>query len=172
MASYALVETALARMHGADAEAQKGAFRGRMKHLQRLGLPLGEKPGKGKRMDYSDEQIWQLALALELSEFGVDPTTIVEMISAYWSLMFGPNLQDQAEAKARTGSVLAISVALMSAGWCPVAERMPGLLSLKWIKEDELANVLAKKNTRRIIVIDTWRMIHELNDHLKKQASK
>jgi hypothetical protein len=80
MASYAEVEAALAQLHSASPEVQRGAFRGRLKHLQTLGVPLGANPGKGKRIDYTRDQIIQIALALELAEFGIDPKKIAKLV--------------------------------------------------------------------------------------------
>lgn len=167
MASYAAVETALARMHGADAEAQKGAFRGRIKHLQRLGLPLGEKPGKGKRIDYTDEQIWQFALALELSQFGLDPSVIVKLISLYWNEFFSDRLSKQSVARHHEGTVLTIPVALMSAGWLSPSDSMDGLISIAWRDRNYTIGTLVDAKKPRVILIDTWRMLREVQRHLK-----
>lgn len=88
MYSYAQAETVLARLFGAGNEAaQRGAFRGRLKHLKRLGVPLDVSPGRGKRIQYGIEYIYQWALCLELEEFGLDPTIIVQFVRAYWANM-------------------------------------------------------------------------------------
>ena len=166
MASYADVETALARMHGASPEAQRGAFRGRIKHLQRLGLPLGEKPGKGKRIDYSDEQIWQIALSLELSECGIDPTTVVQLVTIYWDLMFKKNFESQISSRSYSSSLLVISIALMSSSWAPIGDSMIGIQAIGWVEKTALAENMTSKSHRRVIVIDTWRMLNELSKQL------
>jgi hypothetical protein len=80
MASYAEVEAVLAQIHSVTPEVQRGAFRGRLKHLQTLGVPLEANPGKGKRIDYTREQIIQISLALELAEFGIDPKKIAKFV--------------------------------------------------------------------------------------------
>src|SRR4051812_20669682 len=85
---YAEVETVLARMHHADEVVQRGAFRGRLAHLRRLGIPIGLTPGKGKRISYEIEQVYQLALCLELAEFGLDPSLIVRMVKQFWATQF------------------------------------------------------------------------------------
>lgn len=167
MASYAVVEAALARMHGADAEAQKGAFRGRIKHLQRLGLPLGEKPGKGKRIDYTDQQIWQFALALELSQFGLDPNVIVKLISGTWDNFFSDHLKKQVGARHHEGSVLTIPVSLMSAGWLSPGASMDGLISITWRDRNYTIGTLVDAKRPRVIVIDTWRMLREVQRHIQ-----
>ena len=53
--SYAVVETALAKVFGADAMAQKRAFRGRLQHLRRLGTAFGRRrPWQGNYLCQSE----------------------------------------------------------------------------------------------------------------------
>lgn len=124
--SYAAVETALARVFGADASAQKGAFRGRIKHLQRLGL-LSETPGKGRKIAYTDAQVCAWLIALELEEFGIDPALAVRMITGW----VGPDQESEAwkqylpavisAARSSQGgdddTFLMVEPFFMSAGW-------------------------------------------------------
>jgi len=154
-------------MHSADAEAQKGAFRGRIKHLQRLGLPLGEKPGKGKRIDYTDQQIWQFALALELSQFGIDPSVIAKLIIYFWDDSFYDRLLSQSVARIHESSILTIPVSLMSAGWIPPNESMDGLIAITWIDRNYTIDTLVGAKRPRVIAIDTWRMLREVRRHMK-----
>jgi hypothetical protein len=85
---YAEVEAVLAQLHHAGGAVQHGAFRGRLAHLRRLGIPIGLNPGKGKRISYEIEQLYQLALCLELAEFGLDPSLIVKMVKQFWATQF------------------------------------------------------------------------------------
>jgi hypothetical protein len=87
--SYAEAEFVLARLHGADA-VQRKAFRGRLKHLKRLGIPSGIAPGKGAKIFYYEAQLYEWALCLELAEFGIDPTVIVRLIEESWQLHILP----------------------------------------------------------------------------------
>ena len=67
-----------------DAEdAQRGAFRGRLKHFRKLGIPA-KNPGKGSRLQYSASDLFQLLVALELSEFNIDPNLIVKIVQGHW----------------------------------------------------------------------------------------
>jgi hypothetical protein len=80
--SYAQVETALAQAFDAR-EVQQGAFQGRLKHFRKLGLPQ-KTPGKGARIRYTKDDVAQLLVALEFSEFGIDPHLIVDIVLRDW----------------------------------------------------------------------------------------
>jgi hypothetical protein len=73
----------LAKALGVGAVHQRGALRGRLKHLQRLGL-VDLKAGRKKRVDYSRAQAAQWLLALLLAETGMDPTVIVASLKNNW----------------------------------------------------------------------------------------
>jgi hypothetical protein len=74
MYAYAQVEAALASIFYVR-EASKAAFKGRIKHFQKLGL-VPASPGKGKRIQYSFDDAWRWAVALNFCEFGIDPIEI------------------------------------------------------------------------------------------------
>jgi hypothetical protein len=80
---YARVESILAKVFDAE-DAQRGAFRGRLKHFRKLGIPA-ENPGKGSRLQYSASDLFQLLIALELAEFNIDPTLIVKIVQDHWT---------------------------------------------------------------------------------------
>jgi hypothetical protein len=80
--SYAVVETALAKVFGADAAAQKRAFRGRLQHLRRLGLPSGG-IGRGKAITYAKALIYELGFCLECEELGIIPTIAMGLLEQH-----------------------------------------------------------------------------------------
>lgn len=83
MFSYAQVERILAELH-AQPPSRLPAFRGRLKYLRKLGVPLEEGPGKGTRFQYSREHLYQMALGLELTQLGIGPDISAEMAKYQW----------------------------------------------------------------------------------------
>jgi hypothetical protein len=84
MFSYGEAETLLASLHEVPPEHQHLAFRARLKHLKKLGIPLGSSPGKGKKVRYTSEQIYQWAFCLQLEELGISPSAIVSLLREQW----------------------------------------------------------------------------------------
>jgi len=117
--TYAEAETLLGELYGVpDQATQRGAFRGRLKHLSRLGVPLDSRPGKGARVAYDVEHLYQWAFCLELEEFGLDPTVIVRFLRAQWYLI-GATFKAAAKDDRELFMVLT-SLRLMSSTWRPV----------------------------------------------------
>jgi hypothetical protein len=127
--SYAAVETALAGIFGADPEVQRGAFRARLKHFQRLGLP-GIEAGKGARISYSYEIAAQWLLGLLMAETGVDPTLIVKIIKSRWGYL-GPLVKRATDPDAAENPwFLGLYPRLMSGSWAGGKSHPE---TLKWI---------------------------------------
>jgi hypothetical protein len=61
-------------------EESKGAFRGRINNFQKQRL-VPASPGKGKKIEYTFENVLTWAVALELSEFNIDPSKIINIMS-------------------------------------------------------------------------------------------
>jgi hypothetical protein len=81
--AYAEVESALAEVFDAR-DAQPTTFRARLQNFRKLGIPAAN-PGKGQRLRYSVGDLFQLLLALELTEFGLDPALVVNTIRNDWA---------------------------------------------------------------------------------------
>jgi hypothetical protein len=88
MFTYAEAETLLAELHGVDRERQVGAFRARLKHLKKLGVPSGSTPGKGKKILYTREELYQWVFCLECYQFGIDPTWMASFVQKYWKNLY------------------------------------------------------------------------------------
>jgi hypothetical protein len=81
MYTYATVERTLAKAF-AIGPASMGAFRGRIQHLQRLGM-VPASPGKGRKISYERKHIYKWALGLELEEFGIDPSLTKFIVESF-----------------------------------------------------------------------------------------
>jgi hypothetical protein len=79
--NYSQVESALARVFGADAAGQAGWLRGRIQHLRRLGLTP---PAAGGSVVYDYEWAARWLIALRLERVGPDPAKIVAFFEANW----------------------------------------------------------------------------------------
>lgn len=80
--TYAQVERVLADVHEVPPRLL-GSFRGRIKHFQRLGI-VPASPGRGRKIAYSVNDVLLWGFGLELSEFGIDPTVIREILKHAW----------------------------------------------------------------------------------------
>jgi len=97
-------------------ESQKGAFRGKLKHLQKLGLPGGQH-GKGRRIAYTREVAFQLLIALLISELGIDPVLVVQAVKENWKTIFVPAVEAAiARGQAVNPVYLVVRPKLMSGG--------------------------------------------------------
>ena len=114
--TYAQVEGALGALFRVPASAQ-GSFRGRIRHLQRIGL-VDVAPGKGRRISYTHVQANEWMLALLLAELGVDPIVIVKSLQRERKRLHGW-IKEATDDEALGGNdvFLAARPALMSGAW-------------------------------------------------------
>jgi hypothetical protein len=84
---YGEIETFLAKMYDAE-DVQRSRFRSRVQHFRKCGLPQ-KRVGKGARVRYSSSDVFQLVLAFEFAEFGVDPQLIIDIIRRHWRRQSG-----------------------------------------------------------------------------------
>ncbi len=82
MYPYRTVERALTRLHG-DSGAASLRISARIKHFIHLGF-TPESPGKGKRISYTFEDVAKWAYALQLLEYGMDPTAMKFAVQKSW----------------------------------------------------------------------------------------
>lgn len=80
MLTYSQVEAVLAQIHFIDSD-KMGAFRGRIKHFQRIGI-VPASPGRGKKISYEIQDLLVWAYGLELAQFGIDPTVIKDFLKS------------------------------------------------------------------------------------------
>ena len=85
---YRTFETILVELHAIGPEGL-AAFRSRLRNLRDIGVPDVRKPGKGARVTYRLEDLFEAHLGLNLEQFGLPPQrvkTVIEGVRAKWLL--------------------------------------------------------------------------------------
>ena len=164
MFSYATAETVLARLHGADQKVQRAAFRGRLKHLKRLGIPRGINPGRGAKVWYNDAQIYEWAFCLELAEFGLDPTTTVGFMERHWANDLLPKLLADRKRPTSDGDDLYFVAypQLMANAWAPSKDEA---IPYRLVRRSEIERLVGRLSgtNRRAIIINVSSILHEID---------
>jgi hypothetical protein len=159
--SYAEIERVLAKLHGASGEVQQKAFRGRLKHLKRLGIPQGIHPGRGAKIYYFEEQLFEWAFCLELAEFGLDPTVIVRLMNDYWKKDILRRLMAAKGAASSHDDLYFVATpALMSAAWQKNRDPLP----YRWMKLNQATTWVGRLlgDQRRAIVINITDLLRQI----------
>lgn len=81
--TYAKLEAVLVRLHGIPAD-QVPAFRARFGGLQRGGLLGDDRPGKGRKLEYTPDHFHRAVVAFELVQAGIAPGVIQRLIKEHW----------------------------------------------------------------------------------------
>lgn len=85
--TFGQVEAILAR-HNTIADHKRVAFGGRLKFLQKNGVPHRRtKPGRGKAASFSFSELIQIAAAVELLQAGLTPQKAARIISTNWTVL-------------------------------------------------------------------------------------
>ena len=163
MFTYAEVERLLAGLHGADVAVQRGALRGRLKHLKRLGIPLGIAPGKGKKIEYGYEQLFQWAFCLALEECGLDPTLIANLVRVFWDAHIHDGFKE-AQNKEKGPLYFYGKTQFMAANWIPPLGKFTALPLTGWARENQLAHEINAGKTpfASAVVIDVALIVRRL----------
>jgi hypothetical protein len=167
--SYAVVETALAKVFGADAVAQKRAFRGRLQHLRRLGLPSGG-VGRGKAITYAKANIYELGFCLECEELGIIPTLAVNLLERHRILA----AYESAEQHFPTEWFFWFSgLNFMSVAWSKEKRKFPGLPEIGSGPMRGLKGAILrfdhKSDNRRLAVFSMTPLVREVLEAAKAQ---
>ena len=142
--TYAEVEGALGALFSVPASAQ-GSFRGRVRHLQRIGL-VNVAPGKGRRISYTHVQASEWMLALLIAELGVAPTVIVKSLQRERKRLHGW-ITEATDVEALGGNevFLAARPALMSGAWA--SKDSAGILRFAKFRRRDLALKIARHDS-------------------------
>ena len=89
--SYGVIEKALAVAYGISDERRPVGFRGMISNLHKLGaLGPQSRVGRGAKLTYTVVEMHRLVLALEFSELGLTPATVVGLLETYWESILWP----------------------------------------------------------------------------------
>ena len=164
--SYAVVETALAKVFGADGMAQERAFRGRLQHLRRLGLPSGG-VGRGKAITYTKANIYELGFCLECEELGVPPAIAVHLLERQHGYIL--HACERAEQDSPTEWFFWFGgLNFMSASWSKEKRKLRGLPEMGSGPmrglEGEITSLALKSYNRRLAVFSMTPLVKAAND--------
>jgi hypothetical protein len=170
MATYAHVIKILAALFGASEKETLGPIRGRLQNFQRLGIPLGLKIGKGKKIDYQSEQIYQLAFCLELADAGVIPSQIEYVIKEWWESDIYKHFKDEMASPNAGGKILILAMRQMVHAW---PGRTPDSLFDGFVITGpggdktfaEVIGDLRRKGWRHAILIDLTEIVRCVEKH-------
>lgn len=85
--SYGEVAAALEALHEVE-PAARPAFTARLDNLKKLGVPLNQRVGRGRKIEYGLSEFCQVAFALEITSAGIDPSLAVDLIERGWHQLF------------------------------------------------------------------------------------
>lgn len=81
--AFGQVEAVLAWQHQI-ADHKRAAFMSRLKHLQKNGLPIRDRPGRGRAGTFTFTQLLQIAIALEFVQSGIPPAEAAKLVTGNW----------------------------------------------------------------------------------------
>jgi hypothetical protein len=149
--SYAQVEHVLASLHGVKGDVRENAFRGRLKHLKRLGIPRGISPGSGAKIYYFEDHLFEWAFCLELAEFGIDPTVIVDLISKKWDEDILPHMSEARWDQPGDDLFFVAEPSILAASLA----RSTDLLPYQWLRDDKkILRRIRAYNRRRSLIFN------------------
>jgi hypothetical protein len=94
-APYKSVIAAFGMFYGASETEIASGMRGRVKNFQKLGVPLDTRVGKGTKIEYGRQEIYQLLLCFEMAKLGMMPSEIVKKIEGFWLRVFWPEIENE-----------------------------------------------------------------------------
>jgi hypothetical protein len=165
--TYAQAESILARLHEGAEATQRTTFRARLKNLKKLGIPLGSSPGRGKKITYSRDDLYQWAFCLECAQFGFDPTAVAETVKDAWPYIKA--CFEQAEGP-DDSILMAIDPAFMSKA-LKQRERFFVDKSIMHVWPEQVGSLIKRGRLKRACVFNLTRIVREI-DRLVQRISE
>lgn len=148
------------------AEDKRVAFRARLKHFQRLGVPSGVNTGTGKRAAYGLDQLLQLSLAMQMLELGLSPERITVLLQN-WIRQRDFIFEVASDARDRRAFLLLFPAALNSLrGSEGIKAQVPAAFAA--VDEEGMKAVLQTKFEQPLGVIDLTGMVYSLFEKLRE----
>ena len=141
------VEAALARVFSVEPD-ELGPFRGRLRHLRNIGVPDLPKPGSGRQIKYSRQNIIEMMLALEFEAMGVSPRYAAQYAKQY-SKVFAPDNR----APAHSDIILVSSPHPFRFPWAAISTQNMKRWMEFVLTEDLLPNRFAIVNVARSVAV-------------------
>ena len=164
MFSYAQLEAILAKLHASEAW-QVSAFRARLKHLKRLGIPLGANPGKGKRVEYTKEHLYQWVFCLECAQLGFEPTWAVDAVKQHWKGIHG-KFKSAERAPNDNDLFMVMTPQFMTVSWTKPNKPQSGFIlpDTKFEFWDDLQTTLASisNDHRRVCLLNLSKTVRDV----------
>lgn len=82
--SFGQVEVILGELHSIMSH-KRSAFTSRLKHLQKNGVPIRDRPGRGRSGSFNFDQLMQIAAGVELLQAGLPPQLASQVVVQNWS---------------------------------------------------------------------------------------
>jgi hypothetical protein len=155
--SYAMVETVLAKVFGVGDAAQKGALRGRIKHLQGLGLAVKAQRGV-RRVAYTRGQIYELGFCLQLEQAGIDASIAAKLLQAYRKYILDAYAEAEEAIQKREHYFFWLVTEFMTARWSTKKLKFPGLPEFQAGTLQELKDAIARLDSRRCCCLTLFHM--------------
>jgi hypothetical protein len=95
-------------------ESERGRFVARVNKVQRAGVPIGTNIGRGPRVRYSLDHLFQLLLAIELAELSISLLNAASLVRDFWpgsSVSLAPSHAWLGYRNGETDSVLVLASA-------------------------------------------------------------
>jgi hypothetical protein len=158
MATYAEVSKIVAAIFGADEQARRGALAARLQNLQKFGIPLGTNVGRGKKIDYRSEQIFQLVFCLELEDNGITPSQIGRIVKVLWKHRIHGYFKTALEnIGAEDDMILIFELSQMTSTWARDLEGQDVYFAAVWANDETLGATI------KGFIHEGWRHLSLIN---------
>jgi hypothetical protein len=148
---YRTLEARLAKLHQISDDGL-GAFRARLRVLREMGIPPIPKVGKGARANFRDSDFGEVHLALTMSEFGLPPARIVQLMSYIRKTRGWP-------PRPASDQWLAVTLRAPAENLTKIDDER-GLLSVRIVNGKHLSEAL---QDRELNTLTTWHAVLSLN---------